>query len=570
VLITALFADVPGFREMYLRRLRTLMDEFVQPPDTPENERYFEAQIDAMVQQLAPDAALDFAKWGSWKTDPVTGAITFGTEGVPTWEEEVAALRNGYLPARRQHLYSQLRQVNGGRELPAQIGSPRIDFGDILASPESGNQDEEYIQLRNPNNFAVDLSGWRITGGIQHVFTPGTVLPAGGTLYVSPDLNAFRARENGPRGGQRLHVQGDYVGRLPNIGSELQLIGLDDQVVAQATATGSLTPAQQFLRISELMYNPRSLPNDGRFAAQDFEYIELVNTATTTTVELQHVALSQGVEFQFPNMTLGPGQRTVVVRNEAAFRHRHGDSISIAGQYGGTEDEWALSNAGEPLVLGLGADERIQEFTYEDDWVPSTDGDGYSMEIIDLHSDMSTWNTAAAWQASRDVDGSPGRDGSGQGDFNGDGSVNVADLTLFCAALSNNDPTYDLDGNQQVNSQDLLFLVHGLMGSTIGDVNFDRQFNSRDLVLIFQTGKFEMPAATASYVEGDWNCDGTFSTADFVFALQHSQYQVDSRPAGIVAARSSVWPSQVDAVFANVDRRPPNQLAWLERSRSFT
>ena len=42
---------------MYLRRLRTLMDEFLQPPGTPADELKFEQRIDEMVEQMAPDCA---------------------------------------------------------------------------------------------------------------------------------------------------------------------------------------------------------------------------------------------------------------------------------------------------------------------------------------------------------------------------------------------------------------------------------------------------------------------------------------------------------------------------------
>ena len=41
------------------------------------------------------------------------------------------------------------------------------------------------------------------------VFT-GTVIAAGQSLYLSPDVNAFRARGSSPTGKQGLQVQGPY------------------------------------------------------------------------------------------------------------------------------------------------------------------------------------------------------------------------------------------------------------------------------------------------------------------------------------------------------------------------
>ena len=50
---------------MYLRRVRTLMDDFLKAPDTPEDEQYFEPLIDMWASLIAPDAALDADKWKS-------------------------------------------------------------------------------------------------------------------------------------------------------------------------------------------------------------------------------------------------------------------------------------------------------------------------------------------------------------------------------------------------------------------------------------------------------------------------------------------------------------------------
>ena len=46
VLMEALFEDVPAFTEMYLRRMRTLMDEVIQPPGTAAEELKLENRID--------------------------------------------------------------------------------------------------------------------------------------------------------------------------------------------------------------------------------------------------------------------------------------------------------------------------------------------------------------------------------------------------------------------------------------------------------------------------------------------------------------------------------------------
>jgi hypothetical protein len=63
------------------------------------------------------------------------------------------------------------------------------------------------------------------------------VIPAGGSLYISPSVPDFLARTTGPRGGQRLLVQGNYSGQLKDMGEEpLRLVAADGLFVAQLSA----------------------------------------------------------------------------------------------------------------------------------------------------------------------------------------------------------------------------------------------------------------------------------------------------------------------------------------------
>ena len=82
----------PETREMYNRRLRTLMDEFLQPPGTPVEDRYFESRIAELQPLLTDLTAQDLAKWGSWGTRQ-------------TFAQALNILRNDYLAVRRQHLF---------------------------------------------------------------------------------------------------------------------------------------------------------------------------------------------------------------------------------------------------------------------------------------------------------------------------------------------------------------------------------------------------------------------------------------------------------------------------------
>jgi hypothetical protein len=227
--------DIPETRQMYLRRIRTLMDELLKPIGTPPEALYYEPRIDVLAALLAPDAALDAAKWNShaWGNGSTAPCCP---QPLP---EAVAELKNYYLPERRKQLFNGL--AHGAREIPAaQPPGAVVLFGTIDADPTSGNQDEEYIQLLNPNSFAVDISGWTLSAGVTALtpiftFRGGTVIPAGNLLFVAANRPAFRARRSFPTGGQSLFVVGDYTARLSRWGEKLELTDRQGVIVASTT-----------------------------------------------------------------------------------------------------------------------------------------------------------------------------------------------------------------------------------------------------------------------------------------------------------------------------------------------
>ena len=209
----------PETREMYVRRLRTLMDEWLQPPSTPPSQLKLERRINELREQVRPEADLDRKKWG-WDSG-INGL------GQLTFDKALDQLMTHYLAARRVHFFVSHNVNNPG--FPKNAGIPgrqpanlSARFGEIEFNPASGNQAEEYIQLINTNRVTLDISEWKISGAISHTFAPGTVIPSNSVLYLSPDVNAFRARATGPRGKQGLFVQGNYREQLSARGESLQ------------------------------------------------------------------------------------------------------------------------------------------------------------------------------------------------------------------------------------------------------------------------------------------------------------------------------------------------------------
>jgi hypothetical protein len=63
------------------------------------------------------------------------------------------------------------------------------------------------------------------------------------------------------------------------------------------------------------------------------------------------------------------------------------------------------------------------------------------------------------------------------------------------------------------------------VGSTAGDANLDGEFNSADLVLVFQRGRYEDgKIGQAVWQDGDWDGDRAFRSADLVLAMASGLY----------------------------------------------
>jgi hypothetical protein len=196
--------DSPLTQELYLRRLRTLMDQFLQPPGTPLGNRVLENRVAELTSTLA-------AEWG---VPP--GGFVFTLSPISSLSAGINHLRDGF-DERRSYLYSL------GIIPSAQPTVSNLTIGDFDSNPSSGDQGEEYIEIVNPNNFAVDISGWSLTSAVDHTFYPGTVVPSQGSLYVVRNLDDFQNRTTGPSTGQGLVIQGDYSGGLSTAGELLEL-----------------------------------------------------------------------------------------------------------------------------------------------------------------------------------------------------------------------------------------------------------------------------------------------------------------------------------------------------------
>jgi hypothetical protein len=154
---------VPQWRDMYFRRLRTLVNDIL-------STGRMEALYDAQVGPAQPVAALDI---GAWPYPAGTTYATFRTRLFNAIQDR----RNAF---------------NSDSRVPAaQPASPNIVIDEIQHSPTGGDP-AEFVELYNPNNQAIDLSGWTFSG-IDLTIQPGTVILPKQTMTFISDDPTFRS-----------------------------------------------------------------------------------------------------------------------------------------------------------------------------------------------------------------------------------------------------------------------------------------------------------------------------------------------------------------------------------------
>jgi hypothetical protein len=260
---------------------------------------------------------------------------------------------------------------------------------------------------------SVDAPVFNINGSYQHggYVPPGASLTmtktGGGTIWYTTDGSDPRLQ-----GGA---VSGSASSTLPFILNDTKQIKarvLDSgDWSALNEAIFAVGPIVEKLRITEIMYNVND-PNH--------EFIELKNVGPTA-FDLNLVKFTDGIDFTFPSMTLPAGGYCVVVRNAASFALRYpGFSGLIAGEFIG-----AINNAGERIELVDALGQVIHNFRFKDGWYPITDGDDFSLNIIDpTNPDPNSWEYAQYWQPSSVAGGTPADNDTGHVASPGDIVIN--------------------------------------------------------------------------------------------------------------------------------------------------
>lgn len=200
------------------------------------------------------------------------------------------------------------------------------------------------------------------------------------------------------------------------------------------------------------------------------------------------------------------------------------DDQQAAGEY----DFLAEPNvAGAPVIYSVA--DTVQA------WVNGEENNGWVL-TTESHNDWIWWSAEAEPTGVRPLLEVVYRNTSIRGDFNSNGRFDVQDIDLLSQAIRGElqNSIFDLNLDNAVNEVDLGIWVREVKQTWFGDANLDGEFNSRDIVQVFQHGEYEDDvAANSTWGEGDWNADHEFNTRDVVAAFQDGGYEAGRRPAPV-------------------------------------
>ena len=289
------------------------------------------------------------------------------------------------------------------------VGKGRISdvrINEWLANTNTLNE-EEFVELFNPSKFPIDLAGGQLSDSIDPgdnamVFSQLSFIGPDSYLAVEPKgfglstdfdqillLDSFNQTIDevvyGPQnsGVSEGIIKGENSYEkflLPTPGVDHPSIGTNDYELYQKSVD-----LINNLRITEIMYNP--------IGGSDYEFIELSNLGDTT-LSLNGVSFSEGIEFVFDDLDLLPNDSIVIVSNLEAFISRYGNVTDLIYQY-----EGKLNNAGERIVIQLPDPFpfKIINFSFQDQWFEETDGRGYSLVLNNREAEQIDYGSRESW-----------------------------------------------------------------------------------------------------------------------------------------------------------------------------
>lgn len=113
------------------------------------------------------------------------------------------------------------------------VSSP-IVINEIMYHPISGLEDDQFVELYNRGDDAVNINGWRLEGGIEFLFPPDTIIPRQGYLCVAKNASHLSTNYSTLTSA---NVIGNFEGKLSKRGERIALTMPELLITESATST---------------------------------------------------------------------------------------------------------------------------------------------------------------------------------------------------------------------------------------------------------------------------------------------------------------------------------------------
>ena len=104
-------------------------------------------------------------------------------------------------------------------------GDTTLVFNEIMYHPAVNEPAMEWIEFHNQLACDLDVSGWRVTGGIDYTFPNGSVIRGRGFAVLAINPGALAAQTG------LTNIYGPFTGRLDNAGEQLNLRNNSDRLM---------------------------------------------------------------------------------------------------------------------------------------------------------------------------------------------------------------------------------------------------------------------------------------------------------------------------------------------------
>src|ERR1043166_2692495 len=125
-----------------------------------------------------------------------------------------------------------------------------IVINEIMFNPISLNDDDQFLELYNKGNHAVNLGGWKFIAGISYTFPSNTIINPDSYLVVARNAARLATNYNNLGPGNLL---GDFGGKLGHGGERIALAMPD--LVVKTNSQGVLITNTVYAVVNEVTYN---------------------------------------------------------------------------------------------------------------------------------------------------------------------------------------------------------------------------------------------------------------------------------------------------------------------------